>query len=147
MPSFDHLYLNEWISYFPYGGFHALIPSRVLDYWIASEAPNIENRITSHWPGWKACWHRDEYEFHVKATKGLLQMPETPKKDIDQRLRNLLLFDDGPSPENPIVHAVKHLMNRHTTGSVQINTWALSNGSLELPVDTRRRILDSLLKG
>jgi hypothetical protein len=96
----DNLFLEKyleqiqdsiWEGEFPEGGFHINTSAKSIELWLAWDAPDIESRMESGWPGWTFKWHRDSYEFQLDRTQGLLRFPLFSRERQKQRIWRMLM--------------------------------------------------------
>lgn len=134
------LLLDEWTTAFPVGGFHIDLSARLLEFWMARDAPDIGNRVARAWPGWETQWHRDRYEKQLERVEQLVRFPLPDRQALLDRCRDSLLWEPTTSP----VDAVRMLAERDREHGkdVRVNPWALRDDRLELSKAERIAILD-----
>jgi hypothetical protein len=137
------LLLGEWTTEFPSGGFHLDLPARRLEFWVADDAPDIQNRISSLWSGWETRWHHDQYERQLDMAQGLLQLPIIDRQALLDRCRAMLLWDRSTSPVDTIRMLADH--DRAQGKDVEVNPWALRDDRHELSKEDRIAILDQVM--
>lgn len=137
------LNLQDWKQDFPLGGFHINIPSKTLDFWSANDLPSIENRLSLIWAGWTINWHRDRYENQLKLTEGLLQFPTYSRNFLEEKIKQILLFEKITSPINTLLSFIER--EKEKGNEFKIAPWALKDARIELSIDERRQILMSAL--
>lgn len=134
--------LSEWSSSFPKGGFHVDASRKTLDFWIASECPNLLKVAQERWPGWSVTWHKDRFESQVSLTNRTLKMNEPLHSHLAQRVTAIL--DVEPKPVD--IMEVARLMAEQDGRKIDINEispFALRDDRLSVPAETRRSILRS----
>ena len=136
----NELLLDEWIKEFPQGGFHLDLPSRTLEFWIASETTNIINEIEQSWSGWKVIFHYDRFEFQEERTKGKLRFPQIKNRILRKNLEDILLRGEGDSPVDKLLEISEK--DRQAGKKVEMNSWALRNDRLELNINRKIEILN-----
>lgn len=136
----DRVPLDQWLGYeFPTGGFHVDVPAKRVEYWAANDLPDTAWRVSQRWPSWKVTWHRDAFEWQLKATSGKLQFPMRSTEILQQQVKEMLLRDDGRSPVETILEITDKA--RQEGKDVQINPWALRDDRRELDAAERQRIV------
>jgi hypothetical protein len=138
----SQLLLDEWKIEFPSGGFHLDLPAQRLEFWVARDAPDIQNRVETAWPGWETRWHHDHYERQLERTEGLLRFPFPDRQALLDRCREMLLRGQV----NSAVDTIQMLTDREREQGkeVHVNTWALRDDRLDLPQEERKAILDNI---
>jgi hypothetical protein len=139
----DRFWLGEWTKEFPNGGFHLDLTARRLDFWTASDAPDLGNRVSRAWQGWGTTWHGDRYESQLEQTEGLLRLPIPDRQTLLDRLSQMLLREETKSPADTVRMLVEE--ERAKGKAVQVNAWALRDDRLELSRETRTAILTEAL--
>jgi len=134
------LFLDEWTTEFPGGGFHLDLSVKRLDFWVARDAPDIGNRVARAWREWETHWHHDQYERQLERTGGNLRFPILDRQALLGRCRNLLLWERTTSPVDTIKWLVER--DREQGKDVQVNPWALRDDRLEFSRTERIAILD-----
>jgi hypothetical protein len=140
---FDRLALEEPDRYFPMGGFHIDIATKTVDYWTTKDVPGAPARVAARWPDWTMRWHHDAYQSQLDRTGGLLRFPVASRTSLEQHLRSMLLAESAYSPVDTLLRLIGEEQEKGK--DVQVNLWALQDDRLELSVDVRRRILDTVL--
>lgn len=140
---FERLPLAEWSETFPTGGFHIDVPSQTVEFWAAKDAADVLSRVIKCWPNWSVCWHRDEFEFQIDRTKGLIHFPIRSRTSLEEQVAKMLLVDFGRSGAETIIEFAKQ--HRAEGEPIDINPWALRDDRLELPMDIRHKIVASAI--
>jgi hypothetical protein len=138
---FPQLDLNEWSREFPRGGLHIDLSDRTLDYWIAEDSPDIQNRVAAAWQGWRTEWHHDQYEMQLERTAGNLQFPAQDQGALLHRCREMLLVERGAVD---ITEVAKLLVKGGVATDVQMNASALRDDRLHVPRERRLSILNEI---
>jgi hypothetical protein len=140
---YPQLYLDEWTTEFPTGGFHLDIQAKRLDYWEARDAPNIGNHVAAAWPGWETVWQEDRYEIQLERAEGQLRFPVPDRQILLDRCRTILLQEACNSPIETLKMLVQH--DREQGKEVSVNPWALREDRLELSMENRLAILNEAI--
>lgn len=139
----DFLPLDEWLeSDFPKGGFHIDENARTLEYWSANDLSGIPDRIEAAWDGWKVTWHRDNYEFQLKAAAGKLCFYNRSTPQLQAQLKDILLREYGCSPVETLLKIAEE--GRDKGEEVTISEWALRDDRLEINLIDRQTIFMAL---
>ncbi|MCE5268252.1 MAG: hypothetical protein LLG00_10245 [Planctomycetaceae bacterium] len=143
--AFDALPLNEWLdetfSGFPTGGVHIDVGSKTVDFWIADIATDVQHRISHRWPEWTVRWHRDAFERQLALTREAIRLPNRPERVLTKDVTEMLLMDDSGSRVDSVLDAAFTNLDGATGAVVEINPWSLRDDRLEIPLETRRRIV------
>jgi hypothetical protein len=131
--------LGDRTSTFLNGGFHLDLRSNSLNYWTAGDQPGVSARIAARWPEWSVTWLRDRYEDQLAACGGLLSFPDRTPDALFADLRSMLLREPGVSPTETVLWFAER--ERAAGKVVEINTHALRDDRVELPLVTRTEIL------
>jgi hypothetical protein len=131
--------LDEWTPESLTSGFHIDVSRRSVEFWTASEQPGIEARLKRCWPGWDVLWHQDRFEFQIERAGGLLRLPVKPRAEMEERVRRILLAEDGWSPSDTLTA----FLEQHASpeGKVEFNPLMFQYDRLSLPLPERERIL------
>ena len=140
----NSLYLQHWTENFPKGGFHLDLSSRTLEFWIALDAPNIENRVRKNWAGWHTICHWDCFEFQLEKTRGNLEFPTPDDRTLRKNLEQILLKEKSRSSVDRLLQLSER--ERLKGNKAQISPWALRDDRIELNLARRREILDFAFK-
>ena len=140
----ESLNLDEWLECnFPKGGFHIDLVAQTVDYWTATEIPDIPNRVRAIWSGWNVIWHRDRYEYQLDATAGMLRFPHQSKEQIQAQLKNMLLSNYGHSPVDNILKIIEE--NGKEGKAAEVNPLALRDDRLEIDLSQRNKIFNEAM--
>jgi hypothetical protein len=139
------LALDENAEGFPTGGFHIDVLTQVIEFWMATPAPDVTARVAKCWPGWTVRWHKDAFEFQADRTKGLLHFPVRSRASLEKQVSEMLLFEAGRSGADTAREFAEQ--SRAEGKAVDINPWALRDDRLEIPMDVRRKIVASAVGG
>ena len=120
------------------------IPSKTLEFWIAADAPDIEARVRSRWPEWTIDWHQDQFESQLECTRGRLGFPKPSRQLLENRLQEILLSDLGGMPKCLLLQIAADKVSKGE--EVRINPYAFREDRLELAIEARREILDSVVQ-
>src|SRR5262249_19315620 len=124
----------------PRGGFHLDVVARRLDFWIAPEAPDIEERVRLAWPGWSVVWHRDAFEAHLELAGDALRLPSPAEPELRQRVLEIL--QRSARRHSPVDGVIDFVGQMTAEGrDVEVNSYALRDDRLELAEDERELIL------
>jgi hypothetical protein len=137
------LFLDEWRTRLPVGGFHLDLVTRGLDYWVAGRAADIENRVSRAWPGFETCWHRDRYEMQLERTEGLLRFAVPDHRTLLDRCREMLLQDRGTSPVGLVRKLVEDARKQHK--DVHVQPVAFRDDRVELSKERRIAIVNAAM--
>lgn len=138
-PGLDRLSLAEWTSSFPNGGFHLDLRSNDLRYWTARDQPGVIARVAARWPGWSTTWLRDRYEDQLATCGGHLSFPDRTPDALFADLRSMLLRQPGGSPADTVLWFAER--ERANGKVVEVNTNALRDDRVEVPINARTEIL------
>jgi hypothetical protein len=139
----NHLFLDEWATSCPGGGFHLDLATKQLDFWVASDAPGIGNRVARAWPGWETRWYDDQFEMQLERTEGRLRFPISDRRTLIELCRQILLSEPMTSP----VEAVKRIadQDREQGKNFQVNPWALHDDRFEWSTAERTAIFEKAM--
>lgn len=134
--------LGEWAKSFPTGGFHIDVPSQIVEFWTARDAPDVLWRVSKHWADWTVRWHQDEFEFQLERTEGL-QFPGYTWAKLEKQIAEMLLYEPGRSGADTVRELAAQMGAEGQP--VDINPWALRDDRLELSLEVRRKIVASAI--
>jgi hypothetical protein len=127
------------------GGAHLDVTARRLEFWLAAEAPDIEERVRSHWPGWTVDWQLDRFETQLERTGDALRFPEPPRSQVLRDvLRILRRSPPTSSPVDGLMQVAFH--SAEEAEHVEINRYALRYDPQQLEEAERERILAEALE-
>jgi hypothetical protein len=105
-----------------------------------STFPEHANNV---WSGWTINWQRDAFEFQLATGNGHLRFPMRSETWLTEQITARLLFD---KPRSSVDFVLKVAEKHHEEGNdLQINPVALRDDYLDIPIEERRRIVETAL--
>ena len=136
--------LDEGRESFPTGGFHIDVPARTVDFWTARSRASVASEVAELWPDWSVRWHRDSFEVQVDCASGRLRFPPRSPNLLKRQLAEMLLCDFASNGPRTVMEMANH--DCHPGATVEINPLALRDDRLEIPMNVRRKIVESVVR-
>jgi hypothetical protein len=125
------------------GGAHVDVAFALVDFWLAAPRPEPQERAAGRWPGWEVVWRRDELEAQVSLTDGRLTFDTPPAEKLVADIASMLEYLPGEH-HGVRVAEIAAMLGRDGE-RVDVNPRALVDAPQSVPVEERRRILETAL--
>jgi len=118
-------------------GFHIDVDQKKLDFWIASDSPDLINQVSKVWNGWDVTWHLDRFESQSELCGGLLKMTPEPQDNLVTKLVKML--DRNSKPVDAL--GIAKRISEQGGQDIQINPAVILDERVSFDVNKRMQVL------